>query len=189
MSGFVVTWLSSQWLAAIPNHSFFPAPPNFSDFSFDDISNFSQLLPPFPTFLILSSNYSNLQPFPSSSQFLPSFDNLSNFSQLLLPPFPTFQYRFLSFSQFLWVSYTGRPVGRYYRPLVDNRPFGLNGRYSWICGRYYIKMVDILSKNLSECWYDISQDLCVLNFKKWKWEIGYITVLPKWACTFWSRNV
>ena len=24
----------------------------------------------------------------------------------------------------------GRPVGRYYRPLVDNRPFCLNGRYS-----------------------------------------------------------
>ena len=22
--------------------------------------------------------------------------------------------------------------------LVDNRPFGLNGQYSWICGRYYI---------------------------------------------------
>ena len=24
----------------------------------------------------------------------------------------------------------GRLVGRYYRPLVDNRPFCLNGRYS-----------------------------------------------------------
>ena len=44
---------------------------------------------------------------------------------------------------------TGRsaeqPVGRYYRPLVNNRPFCLNGWYSWICGRYYIKIVDILS--------------------------------------------
>ena len=27
------------------------------------------------------------------------------------------------------VSKPGRPVGRYYRPLVDNRPFCLNGRY------------------------------------------------------------
>ena len=26
--------------------------------------------------------------------------------------------------------FAGRPVGRYYRPLVDNRPFCLNGRYS-----------------------------------------------------------
>ena len=26
--------------------------------------------------------------------------------------------------------HTGRPQGRYYRPLVDNRPFCLNGRYS-----------------------------------------------------------
>ena len=26
--------------------------------------------------------------------------------------------------------FTGRPQGRYYRPLVDNRPFCLNGRYS-----------------------------------------------------------
>ena len=44
-------------------------------------------------------------------------------------------------------SYSGRPLGRYYRPLVDNRPFCLNGRYSWICGRCYIKMVDISSKS------------------------------------------
>ena len=42
----------------------------------------------------------------------------------------------------------GWPQGRYYRPLVDNRPFCLNGRYSWICGRCYIKMVDISSKSL-----------------------------------------
>ena len=82
--------------------------------------------------------------------------------------------------------FPGRPVGRYYRPMVA---LCLNGQYSWICGRYYIKMVDILSKNLSEWWYDISQDLSVLNFKKWKWEIGYITVLPKWACTLWSRKM
>ena len=26
--------------------------------------------------------------------------------------------------------HAGRPQGRYYRPLVDNRPFCLNGRYS-----------------------------------------------------------
>ena len=36
---------------------------------------------------------------------------------------------------------SGRLVGRYYRPLVDNRPFCLNGRY-------YIEMVDISSKSL-----------------------------------------
>ena len=41
----------------------------------------------------------------------------------------------------------GRPQGRYYRPLVDNRPFCPNGRYSWICGRYCIKMVNISSKS------------------------------------------
>ena len=45
-----------------------------------------------------------------------------------------------------------RPVSRYYRPLVDIRPFCLNGWYSSICGQYYIKMVDILSNNLSEWW-------------------------------------
>ena len=44
--------------------------------------------------------------------------------------------------------FAGRPQGRYYRPLVDNRPFCPNGRYSWICGRYCIKMVDISSKSL-----------------------------------------
>ena len=42
----------------------------------------------------------------------------------------------------------GRPQGRYYQPLVDNRPFCLNGRYSWFCGRSYIKMVDVSSKSL-----------------------------------------
>ena len=62
----------------------------------------------------------------------------------------------------------GRPQGRYYRPLVDNRPFCLNGRYSWICGRYCIKMVDISSKSLRMVIdfpyylkYDKSQDLKV----------------------------
>ena len=39
--------------------------------------------------------------------------------------------------------FSGRPVGWYYQPLVNNRPYCLNGRYSWICGRYYIKLVDI----------------------------------------------
>ena len=28
------------------------------------------------------------------------------------------------------IAFTERPVGRYYRPLVDNQPFCLNGRYS-----------------------------------------------------------
>ena len=62
--------------------------------------------------------------------------------------------------------YAGWPVGRYYRPLVDNRPFCLNGRYSWICGRYCIKMVDISSKSLkmvidfpNHLKYDEFQDL------------------------------
>ena len=43
--------------------------------------------------------------------------------------------------------FPGRPVGRYYRPMVA---LCLNGRYSWICGRYYIKMAEsrqIFSKN------------------------------------------
>ena len=60
----------------------------------------------------------------------------------------------------------GWPVGRYYRPLVDNRPFCLNGRYFWICGRYYIKMVDILSK--------FSQNGDMIYLRTWK----CITLLP-----------
>ena len=74
-----------------------------------------------------------------------------------------------------WVN-AGRPVGRYYRPLVDNRPFCLNGRYSWICGRYCIKMVDISSKSLRMVIdfpyylkYDKSQDLKVYySAIKWR---------------------
>ena len=46
----------------------------------------------------------------------------------------------------------GRPLGRYYRPLVDNRPFCIIGGYFWICGRYYIKMVDISSKYSRSCY-------------------------------------
>ena len=65
--------------------------------------------------------------------------------------------------------FTGRPLGRYYRPLVDNRSFCLNGRYSWYsCGRYCMKMVDISSKSLRmvidfpySLKYEKSQDLKV----------------------------
>ena len=44
-------------------------------------------------------------------------------------------------------------VGRYYRPLVDNRHFGRYGWYSWFCGRCYIKMVDRGSNPLAVNYY------------------------------------
>ena len=82
----------------------------------------------------------------------------------------------LNISKGMMWSYAGWPVGRYYRPLVDNRPFCLNGRYSWICGRYCIKMVDISSKSLRMVIdfpyylkYDKSQDLKVYySAIKWR---------------------
>ena len=77
--------------------------------------------------------------------------------------------------------FSGRPQGRYYRPSVDNRPFCLNGRYSWICGRYCIKMVDISSKFLRMLIdfpyyskYDKSQD-SKLYYSAIKWSNMKIT--------------
>ena len=62
------------------------------------------------------------------------------------PPLPFNNVKLPKMQTIYSCLYAGRPLGRYYRPLVDNRPFCLNGRYSWICGRCYIKMVDISSK-------------------------------------------
>ena len=80
----------------------------------------------------------------------------------------------------------GRPQGRYYRPLVNNRPFCLNGWYSWICGRCYIKMVDNSSKsqNGDSCYAFVTTNICFSPNQKEQQTIEMVLIYPSYRVFF-----